>query len=78
MEYYNESENRMTRFTGWANIPMSDTGKLQAAAAGRCLNKLGMTRYLSASVLDRSIDTFEKLVEEIRHKSLFQLYTHGG
>ena len=63
----NESENRMTRFTGWANIPMSDTGKLQAAAAGRCLNKLGMTfDAIYTSVLDRSIDTFEKLVEEIK------------
>ena len=62
-----KSENRMTRFTGWANIPMSETGKKQAAAAGRCLNKLGVTfDAIYTSVLDRSIDTYEGIAKEMK------------
>lgn len=63
------SHNRMTRFTGWANIPMSETGKHQATAAGRCLNKLGIHfDAIYTSVLDRSIDTFEHLVKELKYQ----------
>lgn len=33
----NKKQGRVTRFTGWADVPLSNLGKLQARAAGRCL-----------------------------------------
>ena len=60
-------QNRVTRFTGWANIPMSDVGKQQAAASGRCLNKLGIHfDSIYTSVLERSVQTFELLAKEMK------------
>lgn len=62
----NTGEGRVTRFTGWANIPMSDVGKQQAMASGRCLNKLGIEfDSVYTSVLERSVDTFELLAKEM-------------
>lgn len=61
-----KNQNRVTRFTGWADIPMSEVGKQQAAASGRCLNKLGIKfDSVYTSVLQRSIETFELLAKEM-------------
>ena len=38
-----KSSNRVTRFTGWADIPMSELGRKQALAAGKCLSTFGIT-----------------------------------
>jgi bisphosphoglycerate-dependent phosphoglycerate mutase len=38
-----KAAGRTTRFTGWADIPLSNTGVLQSIASGKALNALGMS-----------------------------------
>ena len=54
-----------TRFTGWADIPLTDLGKLQAFAAGRCLLKLNFPfNAVYTSLLTRARETFDKIASQ--------------
>ncbi len=61
-----KSLGRKTRFTGWADIPLTDTGKAQAKAAGNALNELNIKfDAIFTSVLKRSVDTAFCLVDQM-------------
>lgn len=52
----------VTRFTGWADIALTEHGIRQAAAAGRCLRLFGIfPDAVYTSLLRRSIDTYREL-----------------
>lgn len=61
------NRNMRTRFTGWANIPLSDRGQEQAQAAGRCLFQFNLHMFdaVYTSVLDRSMKTYDLIRKEI-------------
>lgn len=64
-----KARKRTTRFTGWADVPLSDVGREQSIASGKCLNKLGITFDAAfTSVLTRSMDTFELVVKQMRNQ----------
>lgn len=61
-----KSLKRETRFTGWADIPLSAVGKAQAKASGKCMSKLNLSfDKVFTSLLRRSRHTFEILSKEI-------------
>jgi 2,3-bisphosphoglycerate-dependent phosphoglycerate mutase len=50
--------NRENRFTGWADVDLTDTGRAEAAAAGELIRKEGFTFELAyTSVLRRAVRT---------------------
>lgn len=50
------------RFTGWADVSLTNHGKIQAAAAGRCLKKFNLVPdAVYTSLLRRSRDTFSEM-----------------
>ncbi len=54
----------VTRFTGWANIELTQHGLRQAAAAGRCLRMFGIfPDAVYTSLLKRSQDTYLELAQ---------------
>jgi 2,3-bisphosphoglycerate-dependent phosphoglycerate mutase len=56
------SRGLVTRFTGWADIPLTTRGVLQASAAGRCLKMFGIKPdAVFTSLLRRSKDTLEEI-----------------
>lgn len=58
--------NRVTRFTGWADIPLSNVGVLQAEASGRCLKNLQIKfDAVFTSLLKRSRLTYSSLAKEL-------------
>jgi len=58
--------NRDDRFTGWTDIPLSEKGRDEAAAAGRILKAGGYTFDLAfTSVLQRAIETLEIVLREL-------------
>lgn len=48
--------NRENRFTGWVDVPLTEQGEREAAAAGRALRDIKFD-VVFTSVLKRSIDT---------------------
>ena len=64
---HGESEwNRLNRFTGWTDVPLSDEGRSEARAAGRRLTKDGYDFDLCfTSVLRRSIHTLNFVLDEM-------------
>jgi 2,3-bisphosphoglycerate-dependent phosphoglycerate mutase len=56
---HGESEwNKENRFTGWTDVPLSETGKNEAMKSGELLYEKGFTFNLAyTSVLKRAIDT---------------------
>jgi len=53
------SRGLITRFTGWADVNLTDIGEEQARAAGTCLKKFGIKpSAVYTSLLKRSIDTY--------------------
>lgn len=62
---------RQTRFTGWADIPLSSTGESQARACGVCMANLNLSfDKVYTSLLKRSRKTFEIISKEIPVSSL--------
>jgi 2,3-bisphosphoglycerate-dependent phosphoglycerate mutase len=60
--------NKENRFTGWADVDLSDEGLEQARNAGRLLAKHGYTFDEGfTSVLKRSIKTMHFVLEELEH-----------
>ena len=58
--------NRDNRFTGWTDIPLSEKGRDEAAAAGRMLKAEKYTFDLAfTSVLQRAIETLEIVLREL-------------
>jgi len=58
--------NRDNRFTGWTDVPLSDKGREEAAAAGRMLKSGGYTFDLAfTSVLVRAVETLEIVLREL-------------
>lgn len=52
----------MTRFTGWADVPLTERGHSQAAAAGRCLKYFGLKpNAVFTSLLKRSKTTYDDI-----------------
>lgn len=76
-----KAQKRETRFTGWADVPLSARGRLQAVAAGSCLaNLLPDISYdvVFTSVLSRSLDTYNLIAEQMsqqQHKSVRHVAT---
>lgn len=64
---HGESEwNAENRFTGWADVPLSDRGRQEAALAGRRLRASGFVcRTASCSVLGRAIHTLNIVLDEL-------------
>lgn len=57
--------NRDDRFTGWTDVPLSETGALQARTAGRALAAAGYELDVAfTSVLKRAIKTLWLALEE--------------
>jgi 2,3-bisphosphoglycerate-dependent phosphoglycerate mutase len=58
--------NKENRFTGWTDVDLSDTGRGEAAAAGRLLKEGGYTFDLAyTSVLKRAIRTLLLALDEL-------------
>ena len=58
--------NRDNLFTGWTDVPLSDNGRAEAAAAGRMLKAGGYAFDLAfTSVLIRAIETLEIVLREL-------------
>lgn len=52
----------VSRFTGWVDVSLTDRGRLQAEAAGRCLKLFGVyPDAIFTSRLKRSINTYEEM-----------------
>jgi hypothetical protein len=50
------------RFTGWADIPLTERGRLQAKAAGKVLTTFELKPHaVFTSLLKRSKDTFDEI-----------------
>jgi 2,3-bisphosphoglycerate-dependent phosphoglycerate mutase len=58
------SRGLVTRFTGWADIDLTEHGIKQAQAAGRCLKMFGIyPDAVFTSLLKRSIDTYNEIAK---------------
>jgi 2,3-bisphosphoglycerate-dependent phosphoglycerate mutase len=58
--------NRENRFTGWTDVDLSDTGRNEAAAAGRLLKSEGVAFDIAfTSVLTRAIRTCWIVLDEL-------------
>lgn len=52
------------RFTGWEDIPLTELGRRQARAAGKCLELFGIKpSFVYTSLLQRSKDSFREICE---------------
>lgn len=59
--------NQENRFTGWTDVPLTQTGVLQARQAGRLLSQAGFEFDVAwSSVLDRAIWTLWHCLDEMR------------
>ncbi|MGC2166755.1 MAG: 2,3-bisphosphoglycerate-dependent phosphoglycerate mutase [Gallionella sp.] len=64
------------RFTGWIDIPLSDQGKVQAAAAGKQLAALGIRfNEVHTSVMLRTHQTADYLLSAAKHAPIPR-FTH--
>jgi 2,3-bisphosphoglycerate-dependent phosphoglycerate mutase len=58
--------NKMNRFTGWTDVPLSDRGRAEAVSAGKCLKVEGYAFDLAfTSVLERAVETLELVIKEL-------------
>ncbi|MCR4722280.1 MAG: 2,3-diphosphoglycerate-dependent phosphoglycerate mutase [Eubacteriales bacterium] len=64
---HGESEwNKENRFTGWTDVPLSETGKQEARQAGIILKEEGYSFDVCyTSLLKRAIDTLNLILEEM-------------
>ena len=64
---HGESEyNKMNRFTGWQDVPLTELGVNQAKQAGKILKQHGYTFDFSyTSMLKRAIWTYHTIAEEL-------------
>ena len=64
---HGESEwNKENRFTGWTDVPLSETGKKEARQAGNILKEEGYSFDVCyTSFLKRAIDTLNLILEEM-------------
>jgi len=61
-----KAKKRETRFTGWADVPVSALGREQARASGRCMESLKLKfDAVFTSLLSRSRITYELLLKEM-------------
>ncbi len=59
--------NKEKRYTGWANIPLTNKGKKEAEIAGEQLSKYNVLPTISfTSTLNRSIDTNNIMLEKMK------------
>jgi 2,3-bisphosphoglycerate-dependent phosphoglycerate mutase len=67
----NSEWNLSGRFTGWTDIPLTEKGSAQAAAAGRYLNAEGFVfDEVHTSVLQRTHQTADSLLAAACHPSI--------
>lgn len=60
------AKKRETRFTGWADVPISQLGREQARASGRCMESLKLSfDSVFTSLLHRSRVTYELILQEM-------------
>ena len=58
--------NRENRFTGWTDVPLTDTGREQARRSGEQLRKAGIVPVVAhTSVLQRAIHTLEEVLDRL-------------
>lgn len=58
--------NLDNRFTGWADVPLSESGKIEAIAAGKIMKELGYEFDIAyTSYLKRAIKTLWSALEEL-------------
>ena len=63
--------NRENRFTGWTDVPLTDTGREQARRAGDGLRAAGIVPVVAhTSVLQRAIHTLEEAVGRLALRDL--------
>lgn len=56
--------NRENRFTGWVDVPLTDSGRREAVEAGRTISDAGLRpEVVHTSVLVRAIQTADTLLE---------------
>lgn len=61
----------ITRFTGWADVALTDRGILQANEAGKCLKHYNIVPdIVFTSLLQRSRKTYDEMINDIDHKSI--------
>ncbi len=65
--HHGESEwNKENRFTGWTEVDLSDTGRVEATEAGKVLKKKGFDFDVCyTSYLKRAINTFNNVLYEL-------------
>ncbi len=61
--------NLENRFTGWVDVPLTDTGRAEAARAGQCLQGTSFAAAYT-SVLQRATETLDIILEAIKQPSL--------
>jgi 2,3-bisphosphoglycerate-dependent phosphoglycerate mutase len=61
--------NRENRFTGWVDVPLTDTGRQEAARAGELLRGVRFDRAYT-SVLQRAIETLDIILRGIGQTDL--------
>ncbi len=62
--------NQESKFTGWTNIPLNKTGKLEAENMGKILNKLNFNpSIIYSSTLYRAIDTSTIINNNLNEKA---------
>lgn len=61
-----EARGLVTRFTGWADVPLTEKGIHQAVDAGKTLRKLNIQPdVVCTSLLARSIDSFNHMAQHL-------------
>jgi 2,3-bisphosphoglycerate-dependent phosphoglycerate mutase len=61
--------NLDNRFTGWVDVPLTETGRREAHRAGQLLRGMRFDRGFT-SVLQRAIETLDIILEEIEEPDL--------
>ncbi|MGH2364030.1 MAG: 2,3-bisphosphoglycerate-dependent phosphoglycerate mutase [Chloroflexota bacterium] len=63
--------NRENRFTGWVDVPLTETGREEARRAGRALRSAGLRFDLAyTSVLSRAEETLRIALAELEQSTL--------
>ena len=67
--------NKASKFSGWVDVPLNETGELEAREAGRLLKDLGYTFEIAyTSLLCRATRTNELILEEMGLMNQCEVY----
>jgi 2,3-bisphosphoglycerate-dependent phosphoglycerate mutase len=68
----NKANSRVTRFTGWADVPLSPLGMLQARAAGRCLAGLWNVEKFAVVRTDNNLNPSAEMQYHSAYTSMLE------